>query len=309
MSTELIIVPVTIDHDFTPGEDLADLIGSALETVRWPDASKGLSDGDIVVVTSIVQAESREEVIAEQSERVVATKHTPRGITQIVQTRHGLVLAAAGVDASNTPPGTVVLLPQDSDASAAALRARLHSRWGVDIAVVVTDTMGRPWRLGVTDVAIGSSGLVVLDDHTGRVDSYGNTLEMTVIAIADEVAAAVDLATGKLAGAPVAVVRGLAGYVGEGPARSADVIRPLQEDLFWLGTAEALDQGAKDALARRRTMSTRRPPGKAEPTTDTFGGFFCRATVGTLQPSFVWEPASVGTTRFSTFRQRQNQAL
>lgn len=265
MTGALTIAPVTIDHDFAPGDDLATIVCDALADLTWPDGATGVQRGDVVVVTSkivakvegrIVHADSRDEVIAQQAQRIVATKHTPRGITQIVQTSHGLVLAAAGVDASNTAAGTVVLLPEDSDASAERLRASLQSCLGVELAVLVTDTMGRPWRLGVTDVAIGSSGLAVLDDHTGRIDPYGNTLEMTVVAVADEIAGAVDLATGKLGGAPLAVVRGLAGYLTDDPVRAVDVVRPLEEDLFWLGTAEAMQQGAKDAIARRRTIRT-----------------------------------------------------
>jgi coenzyme F420-0:L-glutamate ligase/coenzyme F420-1:gamma-L-glutamate ligase len=171
-----------------------------------------------------------------------------------VQTRDGLVLAAAGVDASNTPAGTVVLLPEDSDASAESMRSRLREDLGCNVAVVVTDTMGRPWRLGVTDVAIGSAGLRVLDDYTGRVDEYGNTLEMTVVAIADEIAGATDLATGKLDGAPVAVVRGLGQYVEDAGQRARDIVRPLDEDLFPLGTSEAMREGARGAVAGRRTI-------------------------------------------------------
>lgn len=263
MTRALTILPVEIDHNFAPGDDLADILGRALQDVAWPDGSLGPRDGDVVVVTSkiiakvegrIVEAASRDDVIASQTQRVVATKRTPRGVTQIVQTPDGLVLAAAGIDASNTDIGTVVLLPQDSDASAHSLRQALHKHFDVNMAVLVTDTMGRPWRLGVTDVAIGASGLVVLDDHTGRVDSFGNTLEMTVIAIADEVAAAVDLATGKLGGAPLAIVRGLSDYVTDEASRAQDVVRPLEEDLFWLGTEEAMVEGAKGAVARRRTI-------------------------------------------------------
>jgi coenzyme F420-0:L-glutamate ligase/coenzyme F420-1:gamma-L-glutamate ligase len=185
----------------------------------------------------------------------VATRQTPRGPTRIVQTRHGLVLAAAGVDASNIDPGHVVLLPEDPDASAALLRDAVVRETGLRLGVVITDTMGRPWRLGVTDVAIGAAGLATLDDHTGRVDAYGRALEMTVIAVADEVAAATDLVKGKVHGTPVAIVRGLARHVIDevGPGASA-VIRALDEDLFTLGTAEAIAQGRRDAVLGRRTI-------------------------------------------------------
>ncbi len=264
MTTPLQILPLALQHSFAPGDDLEAIVLDAVSSARWPDGSTGLIDGDVIVVTSkivakvegrIVQADSREEIITEQAERVVATKVTPRGVTSIVQTSHGLVLAAAGVDASNTDVGTVVLLPEDSDASAQRLRSFLMERTGSTVAVVVTDTMGRPWRLGVTDVAIGASGIQVLDDHTGRVDEYGNTLEMTVVAVADEIASAVDLATGKLSGAPLAIVRGLAQYVtANESSRARDIVRPLEEDLFWLGTAEAMAEGARRAVAGRRTI-------------------------------------------------------
>lgn len=252
-----------MDHRFAPGDDLDQLVLDAITTAQWPDGSVGIRDGDVVVVTSkivakaegnIVEAASRDEVIDREATRIVATKTTPRGITKIVQTHHGLVLAAAGVDASNTDLGTVVLLPEDSDRSADRLREHIAQNANATIAVVVTDTMGRPWRLGVSDVAIGASGLIVLDDFSRRVDEFGNTLEMTVVAVADEIAAAADLATGKLGGAPVAIVRGLDAYVTSTEQRARDVIRPLDEDLFPLGTAEAMIEGAKSAIARRRTI-------------------------------------------------------
>lgn len=263
MSMSLSIVAVPVDHNFAAGDDLVAILSPALEEIAWPDGSSGLREGDIVVVTSkiiakaegrVLRSADRDELIDEQATRIVATKTTPRGLTKIVQTKHGWVLAAAGIDASNTDRGTVVLLPADSDASAAALRTALHARFGVDVAVVVTDTMGRPWRMGVTDVAIGASGMTVLDDFTGRTDSFGNTLEMTIVAMADEVAAAVDLAAGKLGGAPVAVVRGLAHFVGEDSQRATDLVRPLEEDLFPLGTSEAMALGAQRAVSQRRTI-------------------------------------------------------
>ncbi len=248
------------------GDDLAALIASALQGAgaTWPDGTTGLADGDIVVITSKVvakaegrveQADDRDALIERESVRTVAVKHTPRGTTRIVQTPHGLVLAAAGIDASNTEPGTVVLLPIDPDASARRIRRDLTERVGRRIAVVVTDTMGRAWRLGLTDHAIGAAGLIALDDHTGRLDAHGRPLEMTVVAIADEVAAAADLVKGKSAQVPVAVVRGLAAFVTEddGPGAVA-IVRPLDEDLFPLGTAESIASGRASASAHRRTI-------------------------------------------------------
>ena len=246
----------------TPGEDLAAII-TATE-ITWPDGTAGFADGDVVVVTSkiiskaegrIIAAHSREAAIDAETVRIVATKSTPQAITKIVQTQHGLVMAAAGVDASNVEAGHVVLLPIDPDASARELLTQLQVATGKHLAVIITDTMGRPWRLGVTDVAIGAAGITVLDDHTGRIDGFGRTLEMTVIAIADEIAAAADLVKGKIDGSPVAVVRGMGHYVGAefGPGASA-IVRPLADDLFPLGTAEAVQHGRATAGGYRRTV-------------------------------------------------------
>ncbi|MGO4418373.1 coenzyme F420-0:L-glutamate ligase, partial [Streptomyces sp. MCAF7] len=193
-----------------PGDDLAKLIADAATAEGLP----GLADGDVLLVTSkivskaegrVVQAEDREAAIDAEAVRVVAR----RGRTRIVETRHGLVMAAAGVDASNTPAGTVLLLPEDSDASARRIQAGLRDALGVEVGVVVTDTFGRPWRSGVTDVAIGAAGVRVLEDLRGGTDAHGNPLSATVVATADELASAGDLVKGKAGGLPVAVVRGL----------------------------------------------------------------------------------------------------
>ncbi|MET8544223.1 coenzyme F420-0:L-glutamate ligase [Kitasatospora sp. NPDC004799] len=228
------------------GADLGELLAKA-GTYR---------DGDILLVTSkivskaegrLLHAADREAAIDAETVRLVAR----RGPVRIVENRNGFVMAAAGVDASNTAPGTVLLLPEDPDASARALRARLQQLTGRRLAVVVTDTFGRPWRNGLTDVAIGAAGLSVLEDHRGRTDGHGNTLEMTVTATADELAAAADLVKGKATGVPVAVVRGLGHLViaedGEGVR---PLVRPSVDDMFRLGTSEALRQ----AVTLRRTV-------------------------------------------------------
>lgn len=250
--------------EITPGEDLAETLADAMAAVMWPDGTMGLHDGDIVVVTSKIVSKSEGQVVPE-SERedaleaetitVVATKETPRGMTRIVRTHHGLVLAAAGIDASNAPSGHVLLLPRDPDASARALRQRLHEITGVSVGVIVTDTLGRPWRDGLTDCAIGVAGVTVLDDLRGHPDAQGRAMEATVIAVADEVASAADLVKGKSGGVPVALVRGLAHRVtvDDGPGAVSGV-RPLEEDLFPLGTVEARREGARDAVASRRTV-------------------------------------------------------
>ncbi|WP_079431752.1 MULTISPECIES: coenzyme F420-0:L-glutamate ligase [Streptomyces] len=228
-----------------PGDDLARLIA---------DAAPGLRDGDVLLVTSkivskaegrIVRADSREEAIDAETVRVVAR----RGTLRIVENRQGLVMAAAGVDASNTEPGTVLLLPEDPDASAAAIRDGLRTLLGADVGVVVTDTFGRPWRAGLTDVAIGAAGVRVLDDLRGGTDAQGNPLSATIVATADELAAAGDLVKGKAAGLPVAVVRGLGHLVG-GASSARDLVRAPADDMFRLGTSEAV----REAVTQRRTV-------------------------------------------------------
>ncbi|MEV6688085.1 coenzyme F420-0:L-glutamate ligase [Streptomyces sp. NPDC053429] len=236
---------VTGIPEVRPGDDVARLIAAA---------EPGLRDGDVLLVTSkivskaegrIVRADSREEAIDAETVRVVAR----RGALRIVEDRRGLVMAAAGVDASNTEPGTVLLLPEDPDASAAAIREGLREALSVDVGVVVTDTFGRPWRSGLTDVAIGAAGVRVLDDLRGGRDAHGNPLSATVVATADELAAAGDLVKGKAAGLPVAVVRGLPHLLGEGSS-AADLVRAAGDDMFRLGTSEAV----REAVTQRRTV-------------------------------------------------------
>lgn len=242
--TGLAIRPLVGIPEVRPGDDLAQLIVAA-----EPD----LHDGDILVVTSKVVSKaegqvrtwSREDAVASETVRVVAR----RGRTRIVETRHGLVMAAAGVDASNVEPGTVALLPIDPDASARRLRAGLRDLLGVRVGIIVSDTMGRPWREGLVDVAIGCAGIDPTDDLRGQTDPYGNDLAMTVTAVADELAAAGELVKGKLGGVPVAVISGLADRVTEedGPG-AAVLIRPAADDMFRLGTAEAIEAGRVAAL-------------------------------------------------------------
>ena len=234
--------------EITQGADLAGLIADAATAPGGP----GLEDGDILVVTSKVvskaegrvAAVTREDAVAAETVRVVAR----RGTMTIAQTRHGFVMAAAGVDESNTAPGTVVLLPEDPDESARRLRKALRAaRPGVSVGVVVTDTFGRPWRAGQTDTAIGAAGVLPLRDHRGEADAWGNTLDVTVAAVADEIAAAGDLVKGKARQVPVALVRGLSALVtdADGPG-ARELVRPSSEDMFRLGAA--------DVLPARRTV-------------------------------------------------------
>ncbi len=258
---ELRILPIRGLPEFRPGDDL---LGALVAAAPW------LVDGDIVVVTSKVVSKvegrlvtvptdpqgrdtARRKLVAAEARRVLARYRR----TLITQNSLGLVQAASGVDASNVEPHEVALLPVDPDASAARLRAGLATALGVDVAVVITDTMSRAWRVGQTDAAIGAAGLGVLHRYAGTLDRNGNELLMTEVAVADEVAAAADLVKGKLTGVPVAVLRGLSR--GADGSTAADLIRPLAEDLFRLGTAEAIGQGRAEAVLLRRSVRSFRP--------------------------------------------------
>jgi coenzyme F420-0:L-glutamate ligase/coenzyme F420-1:gamma-L-glutamate ligase len=247
----LTIFPVAGLPEFVAGDDLVEIICEAIGPI--------LHDGDVVAVTSKIVSKAegrqrtavdREEAITEETVRVVATREHPGGVTRIVEHRLGLILAAAGVDASNTPNGVILLLPVDPDASALALCTTLRERYGVRVGVVITDTLGRAWRQGQTDVAIGAAGLRVLDDLRGGVDSGGRRLDVTVAAVADEIAGAADLVKGKATGMPVAVVRGLGHLVGElSEAGARAIVRPAAEDMFRQGTDEAWREGYEAGLA------------------------------------------------------------
>ncbi len=246
------ILPITGIGELNPGDDLAELIA----------ANSALRDGDVLVVTSKViskiegqlihlddvgpalREQARLAAIDAETVRVVAA----RGPLRIVQTRHGLVMAAAGVDASNVALDELALLPVEPDRSARALREGLYELTGVHVGVIISDSMGRPWRAGITDAAIGVAGISAIFDARGRVDAHGNELEVTEVAVADELAAAGDLVKGKLGGVPVAIVRGLAvdGKLPDDGLGSSLLIRGADEDLFRLGTAEAIELGRRD---------------------------------------------------------------
>lgn len=248
------ILPVRGIGDVTEGDDLAALIATAAPWLR---------DGDVLVVTSkiVSKAEGRlvdvpadgperlaakDEVLAGETARVVAT----RGATRIVQTHHGFVMASAGIDASNVDKTRLVLLPKDPDASARALRAALRERYRLDVAVIISDTMGRPWRNGLTDVALGVAGLPAIRDHRGEIDPYGNELQLTQLAVVDELAGAGELIKGKCDRVPVAVVRGYPAVVGAEDGEGArTLVRDAELDLFSLGTAEARAAGLREAAA------------------------------------------------------------
>jgi coenzyme F420-0:L-glutamate ligase/coenzyme F420-1:gamma-L-glutamate ligase len=252
-SVELRVWAVQGIQEIVAGDDLAEIIGDALEHTM------PLEDGDILCVTSkivskaegrMILAADREEAITAETVRVVASREHPGGVTRIVENRLGIVAAAAGVDSSNTPEGTVLLLPVDPDASARALAVGLRARFGVSIGIVVSDTLGRPWREGQTDVAIGAAGIRVIDDLRGTTDAGGRPLHVTLPAVADEIAAATDLVKGKAAALPVAVVRGLGHLVGDLDLPGArSIVRPAERDMFRLGAAEAHAEGYDEGYA------------------------------------------------------------
>ncbi|KQR91566.1 MAG: coenzyme F420-0:L-glutamate ligase [Microbacterium ginsengisoli] len=228
------------------GDDLVALIGAA--------ASDQLRDGDILVVTSkivskaegrFVLADDREDAITAETVRLVASRTAPSGhTTRIVENRLGIVSAAAGVDASNTPEGTVLLLPVDPDASARRLAAGLRAALGVEVGVLVSDTLGRAWREGQTDHAIGAGGVQVFEDLRGGVDAEGRPLVVTQPCVADELCGAADLVKGKATRLPVAVVRGRADLVGALDRPGArSIVRPPERDFFRLGADEAYADG------------------------------------------------------------------
>ena len=242
------VLPVAGLPEFRPGDDLAAAVATA---APW------LADGDVVVVTSKVvskvegrlvqvppgadREKLRLQAIEDEAVRVVAR----RGPLAIVQTRQGWVVAAAGIDASNVGQDALVLLPEDGDASARALRARLGELLDVDVAVVISDTFGRTWREGLTDVAVGAAGVTALIDHRGAVDGFGNRLETTRTALVDELASAADLVKGKLGGVPVAVIRGLTPTERPDPdTGSRPLVRLPADDLFPYGARDLV--GARE---------------------------------------------------------------
>jgi coenzyme F420-0:L-glutamate ligase/coenzyme F420-1:gamma-L-glutamate ligase len=228
------IRPIQGIGEITAGDDLAGILLSALDA-----AGLALQDGDVVVVThkAVSKAEDavvwfgndeaeRHRVITDEATRILRR----RGDLVIAETAHGFICANAGVDRSNLPDGWLALLPSDPDRSAHSLRTRIRQATGAEIAVVITDTFGRPWRRGLTDVAIGIAGMPALVDHRGDTDTFGRTLTVTEVALVDELAAAADLVMGKANGVPLAVIRGVDFPKGEG--RATDLVRPPEEDMF-----------------------------------------------------------------------------
>jgi len=214
---------------------LAGLIAAACQSAEIP-----LVDGDVLVVTQkiVSKAENRlvpidptvghKPLVEQESVRILRR----RGDLIISETKHGFVCANAGIDLSNVAEGQAALLPVDSDRSARRIQAGLEHKYGVKVAVIVSDTFGRPWRRGVTDVAIGSAGLRPVVDLRGTTDALGRELQVTEVAVADEIAAAAELVMGKAEAIPVAIVRGVdPTWFGEGSVHD-DLIRRPDEDLF-----------------------------------------------------------------------------
>ena len=227
------IIPLTGIGAVDEGDDIAELLSTPLKRLS-------VVDHDVVVVTHKIvskaegavaviegdEEEFRRALIEDQALSIVRR----RGNLIIAETKHGFICANAGIDRSNAKPHTMILLPEDPDKSAHRIRTRLERRFGVRLGVVISDTFGRPWRRGLTDVAIGVSGLTALLDLRGTVDWIGRELEATEVAVADELAAAADLVMGKASGIPAALIRGHSGPFGEG--RGTDLVRQPGEDLF-----------------------------------------------------------------------------
>lgn len=250
--------------DFRPGDDLAEHLARVLR-----EPPQGLADGDIVVLTSKVLSKVegrlvpapadpeerdalRRRLVEQEAVRIVAQIKR----TLITENALGIVQAASGVDGSNVNADEIALLPEDPDGSARELVGRLAELTGRRVGVIVTDTMGRAWRTGQTDAAIGAAGVTVLAGYAGAVDAAGNELVVTEVAVGDELAAAADLAKGKTGGRPVAVVRGCAHLVTGGAASSSgkDLIREAGYDLFRTGTNEAMAIGRREAVPARRSV-------------------------------------------------------
>lgn len=264
---------VTGIPEIAAGDDLVEVIAAAIAGMG---AGHALADGDILVVTSkivskaegrMVPAMDREKAIADDTVRVVAERVHPGGVTRIVETKQGMIMAAAGLDMSNVPEGFALKLPEDPDRSARALCSGLRERFRVDLGVVVTDTVGRPWRVGQTDLAIGAAGLQLTDDLRGANDANGRPLHVTMAVVADELAGAADLVKGKTSGIPVAVIRGVGRLVqGLDAPGARSLVRTGDDDMFRFGSAEAYRLGYEAAMAEIKANSTSqaRPKGQKQ---------------------------------------------
>lgn len=259
---QYVVRAVTGLPDFRPGDDLAAAI---CQGAPW------LADGDIVAITSKAVSKCEGRLVrsgVSEEERTLARHRAidaetaavvaQRGSVRIVQTRQGMTMAAAGVDASNVNADEIALLPLDSDASARAIRASVRAHTGRDVAVIITDTVGRPWRDGLVDIALGTAGIAPLRDLRGTVDTHGHPLAVTALAQIDELASASELVRGKLGRVAAAVIRGIP-WQDAGPAApgAAALIRAGGEDMFSLGTRDVVP-------AARRAVALAGPPAGVE---------------------------------------------
>lgn len=235
MSDRIELIPIRGVGEAEAGDDVATMLLGGLD-----HSEIAIQDGDVLVVTHKIVSKAEGRVVELDDPGPDGHRHLVeaeaeailrrRGPLVIAKTRHGFVCANAGVDRSNVAPGRAVLLPIDPDASAHRIRVRVERALGVSIAVVITDTFGRAWRQGLADVAIGVSGMLPIADYRGTQDTFGNTLEVTEVAVADEIAAAADLVIGKATGVPAAIVRGVDYPKGDG--RATDLVRDTAGDMF-----------------------------------------------------------------------------
>ena len=229
----LSVFPVAGIGTVSKGDDIAEILAGPVSEI-------GVTDGDVLVVTHKIVSKAEGAVVEivgdEQAFKEALVDEISRSIVRrrgdliIAETQHGFICANAGIDRSNAEPSTMVLLPDDPDRSAHRIRNRLRRILNLDIPVVISDTFGRPWRHGLTDIAIGVSGLLAIEDLRGTKDWTGYTLDVTEVAVVDELAAAADLVMGKASGIPAAVIRGYEGPRGDG--RATDLVRPADQDLF-----------------------------------------------------------------------------
>ena len=239
-SDSVLVLPVPGIGEVVPGTDLAGLIAGAVAPAR-PEGPALLA-GDVVVVTQKIVSKSEGKLVpinhADAGAKLALVERESvrvlrrRGDLVITETRHGFICANAGVDLSNVADGTAALLPDDADRSARGIRAGLRNSLGVDVGVIVSDTFGRAWRRGVTDVAIGCAGVAAVLDLKGTRDAGGRELVATEICVADELASAAELVMGKDRGIPVAIVRGVPPEWLRPASVRAEIIRPPEEDLF-----------------------------------------------------------------------------
>ena len=233
MSTSISLIPVHGIGEVVPGDVLAEVILAA---------GPGLEDGDVLVVTQKVvsKAEGRlaavdpddpldhKRLVLDEARRVLRR----RGDLLITETRHGFVCANSGIDLSNVALGQAALLPLDSDRSARRIRDGIRARGGVEVGVIISDTFGRAWRKGLTDIALGTAGVAAVVDLRGTIDAQGRELQVTEVCVADEIAGAAELVMGKAAGVPVAIVRGVDPAWLRESSVASEVVRDPAEDLF-----------------------------------------------------------------------------